>query len=172
MKASSNIFLVGPMGAGKSTIGRLLAQQLGLEFIDTDKEIEDRLGVDIPWIFDMEGEQGFRDREQDVLEELSQRQGVLLATGGGVVTREPNRRALASRGCVVYLNTSLDEQVRRTDRDRRRPLLNTDDPAAVLARLYQERDPLYREVADFTVKTDRRSPKAVVGEICQLLQSQ
>lgn len=161
--------MVGPMGAGKSTIGRLLAQQLGLEFLDTDQEIEDRLGVDIPWIFDKEGEEGFRDREQDMLDELSQRKQVLLATGGGIITRDINRQRLAARGRVIYLNTSLDEQFRRTGRDNRRPLLNTDNPRQVLQALFATRDPLYREVADFTVQTDRRSPKLVVNEICKLL---
>ncbi|MGK0441108.1 MAG: shikimate kinase [Pseudohongiellaceae bacterium] len=165
MKALGNIFLVGPMGAGKSTIGRLLAAELRLNFKDTDKEIEDKSGVDIPWIFDMEGEEGFRLREADMLDELTQQDKILLATGGGVVIKSENRKALASRGQVVYLKTSIDEQVRRTSRDTKRPLLQNDDPRAVLTALMNERHPLYEEIADYVVETDGRSPKSVALEI-------
>ncbi len=169
MKASSNVFLVGPMGAGKSTIGRLLATELRLDFKDTDKEIEDRSGVDIPWIFDMEGEEGFRNRETAVLEELGRLDNILLATGGGIINKSENRKLLSSNGRVVYLKTSIDEQVRRTNRDKKRPLLQTGDPREVLTALADIRHPLYDEVADYVIDTDGRSPKSVAQELVRLL---
>ncbi len=171
MKALPNVFLVGPMGAGKSTIGRLLATELSLDFKDTDKEIEDRSGVDIPWIFDMEGEEGFRNREAAMLAELSQLDNILLSTGGGIVIRPENRKVLAGKGTVVYLKTSIDEQVRRTSRDKKRPLLQNADPRQVLETLMAERDPLYQEVADYIIDTDSRSPKSVAQELSGLLTS-
>jgi shikimate kinase len=158
------VFLVGPMGAGKSTIGRLLADDLQLDFRDADREIEERSGVDIPWIFDKEGEAGFRDRETAMIEALSQLDGVLVSTGGGVVGR-PENRELMARGTVVYLYASVDEQVRRTAKDKKRPLLQNANPRKVLEELMAIRDPLYREVADITVNTDGRSPRAVANEI-------
>ena len=169
MKSSSNVILVGPMGAGKSTIGRLLASDLRLEFKDTDKEIEERSGVDIPWIFDMEGEAGFRNRETAVLSELVKLNQILLATGGGVILKPENRRMMSSNGRVVYLRASINEQVRRTSRDKKRPLLQNDDPRQVLTDLMAEREPLYLEVADYVVETDRRSPKSVAEELSGLL---
>ena len=169
MKSSSNVILVGPMGAGKSTIGRLLASDLRLEFKDTDKEIEERSGVDIPWIFDMEGEAGFRNRETAVLSELVKLSQILLATGGGVILKPENRRMMSSNGRVVYLRASINEQVRRTSRDKKRPLLQNDDPRQVLTDLMAEREPLYLEVADYVVETDRRSPKSVAEELSGLL---
>ena len=170
MKASSNVFLVGPMGAGKSTIGRLLAAELNLEFKDTDKEIEERSGVDIPWIFDMEGEEGFRQREAAVLADLCQLNHVLLATGGGIILKPENRQVLAANGSVVYLMTSIDEQVRRTARDRKRPLLQTEDPRSVLQNLLDVRHSLYLEIADYSIDTDGRSPKSVAQELARLLR--
>ena len=164
------IFLVGPMGAGKSTIGKYLAQQLKLRFADTDTEIEARTGADIPWIFDMEGEAGFRDREQQVVSEMTLWDDVVLATGGGVVTRPENRQALAARGYVVYLYASVDEQVRRTRRDRRRPLLQKGDPEEVLRSLMAVREPLYREIADHIIETDGCSPRTVAQRLVQELQ--
>ena len=158
------------MGAGKTTIGRLLAQQLKLAFVDSDKEIEDRTGADIPWIFDVEGEQGFRDREEQVIDELTQREGVLLATGGGVVMRESNRRALASRGFVIYLHTPVAQQVARTNRDQRRPLLNDGDPETILRELMDIRDPLYREIADHVAETDGRGARTVTQQITRALE--
>lgn len=158
------------MGAGKSTIGRLLASELGLEFKDTDKEIEDRSGVDIPWIFDKEGESGFRARETAVLADLGDLEGVLLATGGGIVLAPENRRLLMAKGTVVYLMTTVDEQVRRTARDRKRPLLQTDNPREVLETLMAERHPLYQEIADYAMDTDGRSPKSVAQELAKLLR--
>ncbi|MDH4042540.1 MAG: shikimate kinase AroK [Gammaproteobacteria bacterium] len=164
------IFLVGPMGAGKSTIGKYLAQHLKLQFADTDTEIEERTGADIPWIFDVEGEAGFRDREQQVVEEMTLRDDIVLATGGGVVMRPENRQALGSRGYVVYLHATVDEQVRRTRRDQRRPLLQKGNPEEVLRNLMAIRDPLYREIADHIIETDGSSPRAVAQRLVRELQ--
>lgn len=157
------------MGAGKSTIGRLLATEMKLDFRDTDREIEERSGVDIPWIFDKEGEAGFRQRETAILDDLSQLDDLLLATGGGIVLKPENRKILASRGRVVYLKTTVDEQVRRTGRDTKRPLLNNDNPRAVLEALMQQRDPLYREIADYIIDTDGRSPREVALDLSRQL---
>ncbi len=159
------------MGAGKSTIGRLLAKELRLPFKDSDKEIEQRTGADIPWIFDVEGEQGFRDREQSMLEELCLADGVVVATGGGAVLRPANREALRGGGRVVYLHTSVEQQIDRTSRDRNRPLLRTADPGRVLRDLMAIRDPLYREIADIIIETDERPPRMVVQEILERLQA-
>lgn len=165
MPKTDNVFLIGPMGAGKSTIGRLLAAELRLPFQDSDQAIEERCGADIPWIFDMEGEQGFRDRETTMLEELVQARGIVLATGGGAVERAENRRLLVSQGFVVYLYTSVDRQFERTARDRKRPLLQTDDPRARLEELMARRDPLYRESADLVVSTDGRNARSLAHEL-------
>lgn len=162
------VFLVGPMGAGKSTIGRLLAQELGLEFRDADREIEERSGVDIPWIFDKEGEAGFRERETAMLDELSQLSGVLVSTGGGIVGR-PENFDLMRRGTVVYLHASVNEQVKRTAKDKKRPLLQNTNPRKVLSELMEKRDPLYRALANVIVDTDRRGPRAVVNELKRML---
>ena len=159
------VFLVGPMGAGKSTIGRQLAQALGLDFIDSDREIETRSGVDIATVFDFEGEAGFRRRERAAIEELTRRHGIVLATGGGAVIDPDNRRELAARGTVVYLATSVPEQLRRTRRDRHRPLLQSGERRATLERLYRERDPLYREIAAIVVDTDGQRRRATVDRI-------
>ncbi len=165
-----NLILVGPMGAGKSTIGRLLARELHLPFRDSDKEIEDRCGADIPWIFDVEGEAGFREREQAVIADLCQEDGLVLATGGGAVMRAENREALRRGGRVIYLHASVEQQLERTARDRHRPLLQTADPARVLRELLALRDPLYREIADIIIETDQRPPRLVVQEILTCLQ--
>ena len=164
------IFLVGPMGAGKSTIGKYLAQHLKLRFADTDSEIEARTGADIPWIFDVEGEEGFREREQQVVEEMTNWDDIVLATGGGVIMRGENRQALGARGFVVYLYASVEEQVRRTRRDRRRPLLQKGDPEEVLRALMAVRDPLYREIADHIIETDGCSPRTVAQRLGRELQ--
>lgn len=169
MKPTDNIFLVGPMGAGKTTIGKVLSEQLELEFVDSDREIEASTGADIPWIFDVEGEAGFRQRESKMIEELTARQGIVLATGGGSVLAPANRDWLKARGFVVYLRASLSQQIERTSRDRNRPLLQTPDPAARIAELMKIRDPLYREVADVVVDTNRRSPRMVGQEIIRQL---
>lgn len=165
MSADRSIFLIGPMGAGKSTLGRHLAQLLGREFLDSDRVIEERTGANIPWIFDMEGEEGFRRREEEIIEELTRLPGIVLATGGGVVTREPNRRHLHERGIVFYLWTPVAVQLARTRQDRNRPLLQGDDPEAVLTRLFRERDPLYRETAHHVVSTASGNLRRVADEI-------
>lgn len=159
------------MGAGKSTIGRLLSKELRLPFKDSDKEIEQRTGADIPWIFDVEGEQGFREREQAVIADLSAGEALVLATGGGAVLREANRHNLRDGGRVVYLHASVDQQIERTARDRNRPLLQRADPAQVLRELMAVRDPLYREIADIIIETDERPPRMVVQEIIERLRA-
>lgn len=166
-----NIFLVGPMGAGKSTIGRVLAAELHLGFRDSDKVIEDRTGADIPWIFDMEGEEGFRDRESAVLDELSKGQDIVIATGGGIILRPQNREIMKSSGYVCYLTASIEQLVERTARDKKRPLLQVENPRQKIIDLVALRDPLYREAADFVINTDRRSPKVVAQEISTLIHS-
>ncbi|MGI6407636.1 MAG: shikimate kinase AroK [Gammaproteobacteria bacterium] len=164
-----NLTLVGPMGAGKSTIGRLLARELGLAFKDSDRVIEERTGASIPLIFELEGERGFRDREQQVIAELMQCRGLVLATGGGAILRPENRSTLVSGSLVVYLHTSVEHQLERTARDRNRPLLQTDNPRQVLEDLLKVREPLYREVADIIIETDTRPPRLVVQEILEQL---
>lgn len=171
MKSRSNIFLVGPMGAGKSTIGRLLASELNLFFRDSDRVIEERTGADIPWIFDMEGEDGFRDRETAVLTELATEADVVIATGGGIILRPQNREIMQTSGYVCYLTASIDQLVERTSRDKKRPLLQVDNPRQKIIDLLSHRDPLYRATADFVINTDRRSPKAVAQEIAGLVTS-
>ncbi len=170
MAEKRNIFLVGPMGAGKSTIGRELAERLHLDFFDSDHEIERRTGADIAWVFDLEGEEGFRRREETVIEDLSQKHGIVLATGGGSVISSQVRNHLSARGVVVYLETTIDKQVARTQRDRRRPLLQTsEEPRTVLENLAVERNPLYEEIADVIVKTDDQSAKVVAHKIVERL---
>ena len=165
MAEKRNIFLVGPMGAGKSTIGRHLADELHLEFFDSDHEIERKTGADIAWIFDLEGEDGFRKRELETINELTDKQGIVLATGGGSIITPAVRNRLSARGIVVYLQTTIDKQVARTQRDKRRPLLQNDDPEAVLIALSEERNPLYEEVADYVIETDEQSARAVANQI-------
>jgi len=172
MQKPHNVFLVGPMGAGKTTIGRQLAVALDFEFEDSDHAIQKRTGVDIPTIFEFEGEQGFRQREAQVIEELTQRQDVVLATGGGAVLNADNRRHLAARGFVVYLHCSPEQQYDRTTRDRNRPLLHTEDPLQRLRDLMQERDPLYRQVADLVVSTEKRTASSAVREIRRFLEQE
>jgi shikimate kinase len=169
MSNAENIFLVGPMGSGKSAVGRRLAARLGLEFRDSDAEIESRTGVSIPYIFEKEGEAGFRARERETLDLLTGQPGVLVATGGGAVLDADTRERLRSRGRVVYLRTSVDQQLARTRRSAHRPLLNTPDPRAALERLMQQRAALYEEVAEVVVDTDGRKVGAVVDEIVSRL---
>jgi shikimate kinase len=165
MAEKRNIFLVGPMGAGKSTIGRHLADELHLDFYDSDQEIEKRTGADIAWIFDLEGEDGFRKREEGIINDLTDKQGIVLATGGGSIVSKNVRNRLSARGIVVYLQTTIDKQVARTQRDKRRPLLQNNDPEQVLRDLAAERNPLYAEVADYVVETDDQSARAVANQI-------
>jgi shikimate kinase len=172
MMRLQNIFLVGPMGAGKSTVGRQLAQALGFRFLDSDQEIQRRTGVDIPTIFEFEGEEGFRNRERQVIDELSQEESIVLATGGGCVLHADNRRDLAARGLVIYLHCSPEQQGARTSRDRNRPLLHTEDPVQRLRELMEVRDPLYRQIADLVVSTEKRGTASVVKEIRKRLETE
>ncbi|PSJ46546.1 shikimate kinase AroK [Zobellella endophytica] len=170
MAEKRNIFLVGPMGAGKSTIGKYLAQQLHMEFYDSDHEIERRTGADISWVFDVEGEEGFRQREEKVINDLSELQGIVLATGGGSVKSKESRNRLSARGIVVYLETTVEKQLARVQKDKRRPLLQTEEaPEDVLARLATERNELYLEIADYVVRTDEQSAKLVANQIVELI---
>lgn len=165
MIRKQNLFLIGPMGAGKTTVGKQLSRVLGMEFIDSDQEIQHRTGVDIPTIFEFEGEDGFRAREKAVLEELTAKEGIVLATGGGVVLDADNRRVLSARGFVIYLHCSPEHQYERTYRDRNRPLIQTGNPLEKLKELMQIREPLYRQTADLVVVSERRNAQAVVREI-------
>lgn len=167
---SGNIFLVGPMGAGKSTVGRQLARALGRDFYDSDKEIEKRTGVSISWIFEMEGESGFRSREQKVLDDLTGLKDIVLATGGGAILSEENRRHLRSRGQVIYLSASVEQLFRRTAKDKNRPLLQTDDPQRQITELLALRDPLYRDVADIELRTGEQSIQHVVSGLIKKLE--
>lgn len=162
---AGNVFLVGPMGAGKSTIGKKLAEDCGWSFIDSDHEIEQRTGVDIAFIFEKEGEEGFRKREQSAIEELTQLSGIVLATGGGAVIKPENRSCLRGRGFVVYLRASVAQQFARVERSDHRPLLAHGDRHETLARLFAERDPLYREVADLVLDTDGKNAKQLARAI-------
>ena len=157
------------MGAGKSTIGRTLAKELKLQFYDTDEVIEERTGADISWIFDVEGEEGFRIREQKIIDELTQINNIVLATGGGVIMTPENRNALAARGTVIYLKASLHQQFERTKRDTKRPLLQTDDLEGRLVDLKEEREPFYEELADVSFETDKLTVKAVANNIIKYL---
>ena len=165
-----SIFLVGPMGAGKSTSGRLLARTLGLTFVDSDKVIEERTGASIPLIFELEGEAGFRARERAVIDDLSREHGIVLATGGGAILAPENRDALRSRGEVVYLHASIEHQLERTAHDRNRPLLQTPDRRGRLEELMKIREPIYRQTAHLVVETDGLTPKTVVQKIVRGLR--
>jgi len=172
MAEKRNIFLIGPMGAGKSTIGRQLAQQLSMDFVDSDSEIEQRAGADISWIFDIEGEEGFRKREERIINELTQRQGIVLSTGGGSILSKENRNYLSARGIVIYLQTTVEKQVERTQRDKKRPLLqDVEEPRKVLEELAKIRNPLYAEIADITLPTDEQSAKLMANQIIDLIDN-
>lgn len=168
MKHPKNIFLVGPMGAGKSAVGRQLARTLHLSFVDSDDEVEARTGVDIPFIFEKEGEEGFRKREAAAIDDLTKVDGVVLATGGGAIINAGSRSRLGGRGFVVYLYTSVEQQLARTTKGRERPLLESgDDRRKILDELLEQRDPLYREIADLVVETDGRKVHSVANEIVE-----
>lgn len=161
----NNIFIVGPMGVGKTTIGRHLANHLGYEFKDSDREIEEHTGATIPLIFELEGEEGFRRRERTAIEELTAMQHIVLATGGGAVLAEENREFLKARGTVIYLHASVEQLLKRTRNSKNRPLLQTEDPGAKLRALMQERRPLYESVADISLETGRFTVKQVLKEL-------
>lgn len=167
---NKNIFLIGLMGAGKTTIGRQVAKELSLEFFDSDHEIENRTGVTVTHIFDIEGEAGFRKRETAMLDELTEKKGIVLATGGGAILKPENRQFLMSRGTTIYLYANIETLLERTAKDRNRPLLQTSDPEAKLKELYEIRDPLYRETADFIVDTGKDSIRLAIKEIIEKLQ--
>jgi shikimate kinase len=172
MTAHHNIYLIGPMGSGKTAVGRQLAKLLHLEFRDSDVEVEKRTGVDIPYIFEREGEAGFRERERDAIDALTQLSDVVIATGGGAVLLPENRERLASRGRVVYLKTSVQQQLERTRHGRQRPLLYTDDPEKRLRDLMEQRAPLYESIAEVIVTTDGRNVRAVAEEIVARLKGE
>jgi len=157
------------MGSGKTAVGRQLARELKRDFLDTDVEIEKRTGVDIPFIFEKEGEAGFREREREMLAELAQRRNAVIATGGGIVLDADNRRQLAATGIVVFLRTTVDEQLKRTRRTRTRPLLLTDDPRKVLSKLLEERQPLYESLADIAIDTTGKRVKRVASSLHKLI---
>ena len=158
------------MGAGKSTIGRQLAKQLHKDFFDSDQEIEKQTGALISLIFEIEGEEGFRDRESRIIETLTQRRNIVLATGGGAILREQNRRALRKCGTVIYLHVPIETQLKRTRRTKHRPLLQTEDPAGRLKALMKVREPIYRQEADITIQCNDRSPHSVVKELVRKLK--
>lgn len=170
MANNQNIFLIGLMGAGKTTIGRQLASELSLEFFDSDHEVEKRTGVTITHIFDIEGEAGFRKRETAMLNELTEKKGIVLATGGGAILKPENRQFLMSRGTTIYLYANIDTLLERTSKDRNRPLLQTEDPQAKLGELLDIRDPLYRETADIIIDTGKDSVRLALKEILEKLQ--
>ena len=159
------------MGSGKTAVGRQLAQRTGREFIDSDREIEHRTGVDIPFIFEKEGETRFRDREREVIRSLSQCEGLIVATGGGAVVAEENRNCLSATGIVVHLDTTVEEQLRRTRRSANRPLLQTANPRAVLERLREERQSLYEAIADYTFDTTGKRVRTVAATIVRKLEN-
>lgn len=169
IEVPGSIFLVGMMGAGKTSVGRVLAKRLQKSFYDSDQVIEDRTGVKIPVIFEIEGEAGFRVRESAVIDELTALHEIVLATGGGAVLIDANRDRLRSRGTVVYLRATVRDLLNRTRHDKNRPLLQAVDPRARLTELYEKRDPLYREVAHLTIDTGNQSLTSLVNRLCQLL---
>jgi shikimate kinase len=171
MRAKASLFLIGPMGSGKSAVGRTLARLLDFPFYDSDSEIERRTGVDIPFIFEKEGEAGFRQREREAIDALTSLEPVVLATGGGAVLLAENRRVLAERGCVVYLRTSVAQQADRVRHGRNRPLLSNVNTAGKLEQLMSERAELYQQIADVTVDTDLRRVRSVADDILRAIHA-
>jgi shikimate kinase len=170
MLGKRNVYLIGPMGSGKTAVGRRLATLLGKQFVDSDAEIEKRTGVDIRYIFEKEGEARFRERERDVIADLTALEDVVVATGGGVILDPINRERLAKTGTVVYLETTIDTLVRRTNAAKTRPLLMNDDPRAVLESMMLVRRPLYERSADLRIETTGRQVRAVAADIQQRLK--
>ena len=172
MLKNNNIFLIGPMGAGKTTIGRQLARELKMPFYDSDRVIEQHTGANIPLIFDLEGEEGFRKREQAAIDELTGMDNIVLATGGGAVLNAGNRKHLAERGTAIYLYTNLESLLERTRKDKNRPLLHGDEsPEIILKRMIEERDPLYRQTADHIIDTGKSSIRGVIKAIIACLEA-
>ena len=169
---SDNIFLIGPMGAGKTTIGKKLANRLGKQFLDSDAELENRTGATIKLIFDVEGEKGFRDREYQLIDELTQQHGIVFATGGGAVLSDKNRNCLIQRGIVIYLSASPKLLMKRTAYDHNRPLLATDDRLGKITSLLVTREPLYRQIADMVVETDKLSIKKIIDRIIEYIKAE
>ena len=169
-RANCNIYLIGPTGSGKTAVGKQLARDAGLRFVDSDHEIEKRTGVEISYIFEKEGESGFRERESDVICELSALEGAVIATGGGAILAKANRDCLAASGVIVYLKTGVDEQLRRTSRSRKRPLLNNDNPRKVLEQMASVRAPLYEEIADVSIDTSNQRVRTVARKVREVLQ--
>ncbi|MEK6593577.1 MAG: shikimate kinase [Pseudomonadota bacterium] len=169
IQPSENIFLVGLMGAGKTSVGKMLAKRLNKAFCDSDQEIERTTGVRIPVIFEIEGEDGFRLRECKMLAELVRRKNIVLATGGGAILSAHNRKLLAAHGTVIYLHAAINDLWRRTRYDKSRPLLQTDDPLGKLQELLTQRDPLYREIANLIIDTGNQSLGSLAHKIEQQL---
>ena len=165
-----NIFIVGPMGSGKSTVGKIISDELFLNFFDTDDEIESRTGASIDWIFDLEGEEGFRKRESSILEEMVKQNSIVLSTGGGIIISDSNREMLSSRGTVFYLSTPISVQLERTSKDKDRPLLKNGDPEEILTRLQKERKVLYESVSDHVIETENKSSQEVASEIINFVK--
>ena len=165
-----NIFIVGPMGSGKSTVGKIISDELFVNFFDTDDEIEARTGASIDWIFDLEGEDGFRKRESEMLEEMVKKNSIVLSTGGGIILSKLNRELLSSRGTVFYLSTPISTQVERTSKDKDRPLLKNGDPAEILTNLHNERKDFYKAVSDHVVDTGNKSSQEVASEIIKVVK--
>ncbi len=167
-----NIFLVGPMGAGKTSVARALARHLRKDCYDSDEEIENKTGVSLSWIFDLEGMDGYRQREMRIIDELSKLENIVLSTGGGCIETPQVREILQKRGIVIYMEVSLETQLNRLKRDKRRPQLQGENPQEVLIRLWEEREPIYENVADFEVATDKRSVRDVCDDILNWLKKQ
>ena len=165
-----NIFIVGPMGSGKSTVGKIISDELFLNFFDSDDEIESRTGASIDWIFDLEGEEGFRKRESSILEEMVKQNSIVLSTGGGIIISDSNREMLSSRGTVFYLSTPISVQLERTSKDKDRPLLKNGDPEEILTRLQKERKDLYESVSDHIIDTENKSSQEVASEIINFVK--
>jgi shikimate kinase len=165
-----NIYLIGPTGSGKTAVGRQLARATGLKFLDSDQEIEKRTGVEVGYIFEKEGEQGFRARESEMIRELTRLDGVIVATGGGAILARRNRDRLAENGIVVYLNTGIGEQLKRTGRSRKRPLLNSSNPREILENMARVRRPLYESIADLELDTSHQRVRTVAEQLKTMLE--
>ena len=169
MKKDKNIYLIGLMGSGKTTLGKVLSKKLGKHFYDSDQVIEEKLGVNVPMIFEYEGEAGFREREKDILKELVSKQNIVLATGGGIILSESNRDLLAKNGIVIYLKSNQKDLVLRMKNDKTRPLLKNGNVELIIKKLCQEREPLYEEIADFKIVTKNKRIYEVVNEIIRTI---